>query len=278
MNPTQFDLTPAERQLALALTVLGWLAVALAVVTGISEVRRESAGFAEGLVVAETALAGIVLLLGASGLRQNRAALELAYLLFFVSGVGWLTLGLFQGSIGPALIGIAFLVVWVAMLLLRRRALRSRFSPRFLNLRQFEVVIQIADTMIQGEGAAVLSPIEIAGNVDRAMARLEAPLVKQMRRVLFIVEWLLPLYALGRPFTFSALGSHDRRLAVEKVIGKRWIVRDVARFLKVLSCIGYYGNAEGMRSVGYRPVEERPGFGNTDPRHYDDPLPLTVRG
>jgi hypothetical protein len=170
---------------------------------------------------------------------------------------------------------VAILVVWGALVLVRRRAIRKRFGPTFLNLRQFETMVQIADAMIEGGQDAALSPIDVAHNVDDALRRLETPLRKDILMVLFIVEWFLPLIAVGRPFTFSALGTNDRRHAVSKAIAARWIFRDVARFLKVLSCIGYYGTPAGMRSVGYVPFEERARSRvDQTPLRYPDVLPL----
>jgi hypothetical protein len=71
-----------------------------------------------------------------------------------------------------------------------------------------------------------------------------------------LVEWVLPL-VIARPMPFSTLGSHSRRRAVEKVIGADGPFRDIARTLKVLSCVGYYGNPATMRALGYRPFDER---------------------
>jgi len=272
---SRFGLTATERRLAVLLTVAGWLTIAFAVAAGVLQDTFETGGFGGGLVVAETVVAGIVMLLGSTGLRQNRAALELAYLLFLVGAAGWVALGLIAGAAAALIAGVAMLVVWGGLVLVRRRAIRERFGPSFLNLRQFETMVQIADAMIEGGEEAVLSPIDVAHNVDDALRRLETPLRKDILMVLFIVEWFLPLIAVGRPFTFSALGTNDRRHAVSKVIAARWIFRDVARFLKVLSCIGYYGTPEGMRAVGYVPFEERArGQVDQTPLRYPDVLPL----
>jgi len=253
----RFGLTRSERQLAILLTAAGWLTIVFAVAGGVLQNTFEADGFAGGLLVAETAVAGVVLLLGSTGLRQNRAALELGYLLFFIGAAGWLALGVITGTLASIVAGVVLLAAGWAMVIMRRRAIRERFGPTFLNLRQFETMVQIADAMIDGEGDAVLSPIDIAHNVDRALEVLETPLRKDILLVLFLVEWFLPLGATLRPFTFSALGTNDRRHAITKVIAARGLFRDVARFLKVLSCIGYYSTPEAMRSVGYVPFDER---------------------
>ena len=60
-----------------------------------------------------------------------------------------------------------------------------------------------------------------------------------------------------RPLPVSVLGTHARRQAIARVTEKRWIFRDVARALKMLACLGYYGDPKGMASVGYVPFDDR---------------------
>jgi hypothetical protein len=73
---------------------------------------------------------------------------------------------------------------------------------------------------------------------------------KDLKLVLVITEWALPLIVL-RPFPFSVLGSNDRRRAVEKVINAKGPFRDVARSLKIMACVGYYGDQRGIAQVGF---------------------------
>jgi hypothetical protein len=179
----------------------------------------------------------------------------------------------------PALIaGIVLLLLLGLAVYLRRLAIQARFKPRFFSLRQFETMIVIADTMIDTDGQNALHPIEIAIRADHFMASFDALVQGDIKQTLVIVEWLLPLLLLGRPFPFSTLGSHERRRAVEKVIGASGLFRDVARFLKLLACAGYYGTPEGMRQVGYIPFDERPraqGVSQAAAR-YPDPIPVVV--
>jgi hypothetical protein len=99
-------------------------------------------------------------------------------------------------------------------------------------------------------------PIQVAIEIDHLLDELDTPLRKDIQRVMLLVEWLLPL-TIGRPIPFSDLGSNERRRVVGKVIGAKGIFRDVARTLKMLACIGYYGNPAAMAQVGYVPFEER---------------------
>ena len=79
---------------------------------------------------------------------------------------------------------------------------------------------------------------------------------KDLKLVLVITEWALPLLVF-RPFPFSVLGSNDRRRAVEKVINAKGPFRDVARSLKIMSCVGYYGDQRGIAQVGFVHFELR---------------------
>jgi hypothetical protein len=232
--------------------------------------------FFGGVVVAATLIAGLVLILASSGIRQNHAALDLGYLLFILAALGWLVNGLLPVKFPVLLTGVVMLLLFGLMVYLRRLAIQARFKPRFFSLRQFETMIQIADTMIDTDGQNVLHPIEVAIRADHFLASFDALVQQDIKRTLILVEWLLPLLVLGRPFTFSTLGTHERRRAVEKVIGARGLFRDVARFLKLLSCAGYYGSPEGMLQVGYIPFEERERSRGVDqnPQHYPDPISL----
>jgi len=230
-------------------------------------------GFSGGLVVATAALAGLVLILASTGIRQNHAALDLSYLLFALAALGWLAHGILVGSWPPVLAGVVMLLLFGLMIYLRRLVIQARFKPRFFSLRQFETMIQIADTMIETNGQSALHPIEVAIRADHFLAGFDAVVKEDIKRTLVIVEWLLPL-VIWRPFPFSSLGSHERRRAVEKVIGARGIFRDVARFLKLLAFAGYYGSPEGMVQVGYLPFEERERSKGVSqvPQQYPDPF------
>ncbi|HEX6302638.1 MAG TPA: hypothetical protein VFZ76_00500 [Anaerolineales bacterium] len=238
------------------LAALGWLLILFAIASRVFAGLFGSAGFSGGLVVATAALAGLVLILASAGIRQNYAALDLAYLLFALATLGWLVHGILAGSAAAVLAGVVMLPLFGLMIYVRRLAIQARFKPRFFSLRQFETMIQIADTMIETNGQNALHPIEVAIRADHFLAGFNAVVQEDIKRTLIIVEWLLPL-VIWRPFPFSSLGSHERRRAVQKVIGARGLFRDVARFLKLLSYAGYYGSEEGMAQVGYIPFEGR---------------------
>ncbi len=273
-----YGLNLIEMFLTDVLGVLGWLLILLAIAAAIFRGAFVASELVGGMLIAGSAIDGVVLMLGSAGVRQNRAAVDLGYCLSALIGLGWLLNGLLSLRLGSLAAGLVILLLFVLMSGLRRLAIQARFKPRFLSLRQFETMIQIADTMIDGDGAEVLHPIEVAIRVDHLLAKIDSPLLEDIKRTLDVVEWLLPL-RIGRPLPFSDLGSHERRRAVEKVIGSKGIFRDVARFLKMLACVGYYGSVEAMSQVGYVPFEERQRSTGVDqaPKEYPDPFVIGVQ-
>jgi hypothetical protein len=77
-----------------------------------------------------------------------------------------------------------------------------------------------------------------------------------------------------RPFPFSALGSNDRRRAVENVVNAKGPFRDVARSLKIMACVGYYGDGQGIAQTGFVRFEVRKRAQNVDqaPLTHPDPF------
>jgi hypothetical protein len=212
--------------------------------------------FYSGALTAATAAAAVLLLLGSAGVRQNRAALDLGLCLLLVSGVGWSVEGALESGAVGLITGAVLLAAWFVAWCLRREAFRARFKPRFFNYREFQTLVQVADAVVAGEGREVLHPIEVAVHVDHSLARMESDSLADLRRVLRVVEWLLPLLSL-RPLPFSWMGTHERRAVIRAVLDRRGVFRDVARALKTLACLGYYGHPKGMESVGFVPFERR---------------------
>jgi hypothetical protein len=179
----------------------------------------------------------------------------------------------------PIAIGAVLVATLVLLVALRRYSLRARFKPRYVSPRQFETLIQIADTMIDGDGREAITPVEVAIRTDHLLDDIRSPVTSELKLVLVIVEWVLPLLIL-RPLSFSALGSQQRRRALERVIGAKGPFRDIARSLKLLACAGYYGHPDAMRSVGFIPFEERDRFTGVDTggRVHPDPFPRAPVG
>jgi hypothetical protein len=269
-----YGLNVVEQLLDDVLVAAGAALVGFAVVAGILDGAFGASGTAGGLLLAATAIAGVLLALGGSGIRQNAGASFLGYELLAIAAVGWIVCAIVAASIGAALAAAVLVALFALLVALRRRALRLRFKPRFLSLRTFETMVAVADTMIEGDGREAVHPIEVAVTVDHLLARVDSPLRKDLKLVLVITEWALPLLVF-RPFPFSALGSNDRRRAVDKVINAKGMFRDVARSLKIMACVGYYGDARGIEQVGFVPFEQRGRAQGIDqtPLTHPDPFP-----
>lgn len=269
-----YGLNVVEQFLDDLLVAVGGLLVAIGVAAVVFEDVFDTRGLGAGTLVAATAAAGILLAAGGSGIRQNRIASELGYALLAIAAIGWIVHGVLVPSAVALAVGALLVLLLVVAVALRRRALRLRFKPRFFSLRQFSTLIEIADAMIDGDGREALDPIEVAVRTDHLIARADTPVKKQLKLVLVLVEWVLPLMIL-RPFPFSVLGSNERRRAIDKVINAKGVFRDVARSLKVLSCAGYYGSPEALDEVGFVQFEQRARFKDLDtaPVAHPDPFP-----
>jgi hypothetical protein len=268
-----YGLNVVEQVLDDVLVAVGLLLPAFALVAGILDGAFGASGTAGGLLLAATALAGLLLALGGSGIRQNAGASFLGYELLAVAAVGWVVCAFLTGAVGAAIAAAVLVAVFALLVALRRRALRLRFRPRFLSLRNFDTMIAVADTMIDGDGREAVHPIEVAVTVDHLLARVESPMRKDLKLVLIITEWALPLLV-WRPFPFSVLGSNDRRRAVQKVINAKGPFRDVARSLKIMSCVGYYGDQRGIAQAGFVHFGLRRRSQGVDqsPLHHPDPF------
>jgi hypothetical protein len=263
-----YGLNVVEQLLDDVLVAAGALLAVFALVAGILDEAFGARGTAGGLLLAATAAAGLLLALGGSGIRQNAGASFLGYELLAIAAIGWLVCAFVSGTAGAAVTVFPLAALFALLVALRRRALRLRFRPRFLSLRNFETMVAVADTMIDGDGREAVHPIEVAVTVDHLLDRVDSPMRKELKLVLVLTEWALPLLVL-RPFPFSVLGSNDRRRAVEKVINAKGPFRDIARSLKIMSCVGYYGDQRGIAQVGF--VH----FGQRDRSQGVDQSPLT---
>jgi hypothetical protein len=272
-----YGLNVVEQLLDDTLVVTGALLGAFAVVALILDGAFGASGTAGGLLLAATAVSGVLLALGGAGIRQNAGASFLGFELLAIAALGWILCAILTGSLGAWLAGAVLAGLFALLVALRRRALRARFKPRFLSLRNFDTMIAVADTMLETDGREAVHPIEAAVTVDHLLDRVESPMRKELKLVLVITEWALPLLVL-RPFPFSVLGSNDRRRAVEKVINAKGPFRDVARSLKIMACVGYYGDGRGIAQVGFvqYPLRERSHVDQT-PLVHPDPFEVVER-
>ena len=151
-----YGLNVVEQTLDDVLVAAGWLLGAFALLAGILAGTFAARGTAGGLLLAATAMAGVLLALGGSGIRQNGAATDLGFALLAVAAAGWTIAAVTAPSLAALPAGIALGLLFALLLALRRRALRARFRPRFLSLRQFGTIAGIMGwiTLLGIAGAA----------------------------------------------------------------------------------------------------------------------------
>ncbi|MCB2204738.1 gluconate 2-dehydrogenase subunit 3 family protein [bacterium] len=160
------------------------------------------------------------------------------------------------------------------------------YQPRFFNHDDFEGLIAIIDTMIETKGQDAVLPRMAAQRVDEYLSSVDAPAVSAIRLAIDAIDsWYMPLLLAFQFGRFRDLSVQRRRKVLERIIDAKGLfklialtrdgARDAARTLKLLSSVGYYSSPEGMRQVGYLPVEERPRFRELDqaPPQYPDPFP-----
>jgi hypothetical protein len=267
----RFGLNAAEAFLTIMGMVISLLLLAGAIAAGIWNEWFHAEGFLGGVLISLMAAAGLLMNLGSGGIRQNRPAFDVGLTLTTLGGLGWIIRGIIVGAWVPAITGIALLLMFFLCWLARREGIRSRFNPRFFSLRQFETMVQIADVMLDADDLK-LHPIEVAIRTDHFLAEIDSPVKKDIRLVMFLVEWVTPLL-IARFFPFSDLGTNERRRIVERVIWARGPFRDVGRTLKLLSTFTYYTHPEARESIGYVEFDRRSRSAGVDqsPKHY--PLP-----
>ncbi len=160
------------------------------------------------------------------------------------------------------------------------------YKPRFFDKDDFEGLIAIIETMVDTGSDPAVDPRLAASHVDNYLARIESPALEQIRLAIDAIDsWYMPLFLSFKFGRFSKLPLRERRKVVERIIQPKGLfkiiavvrsgARDAARTLKLLASIGYYSSPEGMRLVGYLPVEERPRFAALDQRpiSHADPFP-----
>ena len=134
--------------------------------------------------------------------------------------------------------------------------------PTFLSLREIRTLAAFAEVFIEGE-PELISPQEIAYNIDHYLAQVRSTRVTSLRLSLLLVEYVLPRLSWW-PFrrSFSRLRpSARKKLLQSKLKNPRMprLFRDFAK-VKTLFLVGYYGDVRVHESIGFVPVAERPQY------------------
>jgi hypothetical protein len=270
----KYGMNVFELSLSFWLALNSWLCLLLALACLIFRDDFFSNMLLGGLAIGGLVLCFAVLGLWSAGIRQNTALKDAGVVCYVLTGLLFTIPGLVYGDIPAVVTGIILLLLLVLICVLQYHAVRMRFKPRFFTPRQFQTMIKIADTMIDSDGKQALNSIEIAFSTDHMFAKISSPAaIREVRLVMLLVEWVLPLLAF-RPFPFSDLGTAERRALVNKVIGSKGVLKNVAKVMKLFACAGYYGDPRGMAQVGYIPFDERPRAQgeSQEPAIYPDPF------
>ena len=141
----------------------------------------------------------------------------------------------------------------------------EQVSPDLLNFltpRELRTLEAFAEVFIEGE-PEIISPREIALNIDRYLGQVRSNRVMSLRLSLILVEYVLPRISWW-PFrrSFSRLRPFSRKKLLQKRLKNPRMPRLFRDFAKVrtLFHLGYYGDARVHESIGFVPVAERPRY------------------
>jgi choline dehydrogenase-like flavoprotein len=155
-------------------------------------------------------------------------------------------------------------------------AVRAAHGLRFLHPLAFLALVALAEVLIEGK-REVLSPEQVAHNVDTYLAELKAPGKARVQLALVaLAVW--PLFTFRPPLPVLAPATRKRFLEkrfIEEVTGNRAfrplrpIIQVVIRTGAQMSYLGYYGDRAVWADVGYTPFaareEGRPSTPNDPP-------------
>lgn len=151
------------------------------------------------------------------------------------------------------------------LLILWRAAYGARFRPRFLSLRGFRTLVQLADVVVHGPEEPV-DPAAIARNVDNYFSNIRSTRGRFSHRLALFLLHFHPLLYLKPPF--PELGAADRmhhlkihfyRDVALKIIPDAFR-RFVAGFIKVakqIAYVGYYSDPAVEPCIGYERFSQR---------------------
>ena len=272
-------LTPPERRLRWLLFGNAALAVAFVAVYLAGAIwDGEQFRFVVNSVAKDGLFAAICLLGAADVRRRGDLALLVAfgYACLIAAEVVMLLVGgqepvtTFGTTIDPAL----YLVSWLAIDVVLTAALvwawwtaeRERHELRYLDPLAFRSLRSLATVLIEGDDEDV-PPQDVARNVDRYLAALDAKRKRDVRRALRALS------------PFALLGPGARRRALEWLfvsgVARRRRLRRLPqaaiRVASQMAYLGYYGDERSWEGIGYVPFSRRPG--GRLPRPSDRPGP-----
>ncbi len=169
------------------------------------------------------------------------------------------TLALLAWMAVDLLLAILFAGLWVA-------AVRARYGLRYLHPVAFLSLASLADVLIEGE-REVVSPRQVAGNVDGYLADLQAR-SKQRVQLALIALAVWPLFTLRPPLPLLAPATRKQflqRRFVDEIVERRAfrplrpVIQALIRTGSQMAYLGYYGDRRSWDSIGYTTFQRRDG-------------------
>jgi len=158
------------------------------------------------------------------------------------------------------LVLIAWFFVWWCA------AVKARNGLRYLHPVGFSALSALAEVTVEGRDE-LIGPDEVARNVDRYLAELEAP-GKGRVQLAFVAVALWPLLTLRPPLPVLSPAARrkflERRFLDERARLKlprlvRRPLQAAVRTASQMTYLGYYGDRRTWPSIGYAPYPERDG-------------------
>ena len=192
-----------------------------------------------GILVLGTLVSGLLLNLATGAARQNHSVLHLSKFVIFAIAVSWFVYAIAQGVWLFSLVSIFLLMIYYLIQRIHNISVHARFAPRFFSLREFEIMLQIADAMMPENSD--LHPIELSLSIDHHLYKTHTLPKKDIKRAFWASQWLLPIFS-WRLAPFTALGTHERRQLINQAIAspprsalyKLPIFRDMAKTINAL--------------------------------------------
>ncbi len=158
-----------------------------------------------------------------------------------------------RGTLGAAVllgVGGVFAGRWSS-----RIARLPRRPLRFFSAGEFAVMTAIAETMLpRGGKHAPFDDTETIERIDAELADLPAHETKDLKSLLWIVEYLPPVMG-GKLGRFSALGDEGRAAYLRGWEQSRFAVKRTGyAAVKYLVMMHYYADRRAWKGIGYIPM------------------------
>ena len=168
-------------------------------------------------------------------------------------------------------LAVLFAALWAS-------AVRARHRLRYLHPVGFVALSALSEVLVEGR-REMLTPDEVARNVDRYLADLQAS-TKWRVQLALVALALWPLLTLRPPLPLLSPSSRKRYLEKRFVeeIAKRRVLRPLRPLLQAairtgsqMSYLGYYGDRRTWDSIGYTTFERRLGGRRAEPADHREP-------